>query len=258
MIKEKGPIRELIDEANQLEQEVVPPAPALPPLSIPDIASGKIYIFLFAFYLSAVAVRLLFLEGPTFISILKDITKPGFTVAPTDSILFGYFLYMCVACQFIPLPTLPPIAFAAKLYHPVLIAAVGALGTCIANLNDYAILGWMFRHHRVRKIRDVNTYRKLLDFFDRYAFLTLAAAAFLPIPIDVIRLLAISRAYSYPKYILAAFVGRFPRYLIIAYVGKELPAKYILILFIISTIPAIGKFTSDIIKKRKRQRKRRE
>jgi membrane protein YqaA with SNARE-associated domain len=114
------------------------------------------------------------------------------------------------------------------------------------------ILGWLFRHQKVRKIRDVSTYRKLLSFFDRFAFITLSVAAFLPIPLDVIRMLAISRAYPFAKYIAATFVGRFPRYVIIAYLGKELPVRYILILILITLLPAVFKFISDIIKKRRK------
>jgi len=133
------------------------------------------------------------------------------------------------------------------------VAAVGALGTCIANLNDYVILGWLFRHQKVKKIRDISAYRRLLTFFDRYAFLTMAGASFLPIPLDVVRLLAISRAYPFPKYVAATFVGRFPRYLLIAYLGKELPTKYILLLFLASIVPAAYKLTSDIIKKKRKK-----
>ncbi|HJZ13086.1 MAG TPA: hypothetical protein VJ521_13100, partial [Acidobacteriota bacterium] len=82
---------------------------------------------------------------------------------------------------------------------------------------------------------------------------TLSVATFLPIPIDVVRLLAISRAYPFVKYVLATFTGRFPRYLILAYLGRELPAKYILILFVVTILPAGYKLTSDMIKKRKQQ-----
>ena len=159
---------------------------------------------------------------------------------------------MSVACQFFPIPTMPAIAFTAKAFHPVLVAFVGALGTVIAYVIDYAILGWLFRNHRVKKVRDIHLYRKLLKYFDKYAFLTVAAAALLPIPVDVVRLLAISRAYNYWKYLLAAFVGRFPRYLILAYVGKELSVKWILIIFVVTSLPAIVKFLSDIIKKRRK------
>lgn len=252
--KQSSEIREVIKEASELETEMVPPHASVPPLAIPDVRIKGVFIFLILFYISLVAIRFLLLEGPSFLATLKEMSKPGAEVPASPTILFGYFIYMCLACQFFPIPTLPPIAFTAKVFHPVLVAAVGAVGTCVANLNDYLILGWLFRHKKVRKIRDINTYRKLLSFFDRYAFVTLSVAAFLPIPLDVIRLLAISRAYSFPKYVAAAFVGRFPRYLIIAYLGKELPAKYILILFLVTILPAIVKFVSDMIKKKRKNK----
>ncbi len=237
------------DEQNQQKNH----DPALPSLGIPDIPSERIYIVLLTFYATMILIRIFFLPGPSFFSLIKYIAKPGTVPPVSGSILMDFFLYMCLACQFFPIPTLPPIAFMAKVFHPVLISAVGALGTCIANLNDYAILGWLFRNHRIRKIRDIGTYRKFLHFFDRYAFLTLVVGAFLPIPVDVVRLMAISRAYTYWKYLLATFIGRFPRYLIIAYLGKELPVKYILILFLISTLPAAVKIISDMIKKGRKQ-----
>jgi len=250
MSTDKAEIREVIREAGELEAEIVAAPPALPPLSIPEIPIKRILIFLVCFYLIVFTVRF-FMEGPSFFTMFKTLAKHGATVPQSLTVLYGYFIYMCLACQFFPIPTLPPIAFAAKVFHPAVVAATGALGTCVANLNDYVILGWLFRHQRVKKIRDISTYRKLLNFFDRYAFLTLASASFLPIPVDVVRLLAISRAYSFPKYVIATFAGRFPRYLLIAYLGKELPAKYILLLFAISIIPAAIKLFSDIIKKRK-------
>lgn len=252
MKKPKFPeAREIIHEAGELEGKAAPPSPEIPALDIPEIPSGKIYLFLILFYGSIIAIRLLFIEGPSLFVLLKQFTRPDLDVPRSPSILLDYFLYLCLACQFIPLPTIPAIGLAAKVFHPVLIAVVGAAGTAIANLNDYAILGWLFRHKKVKKVRDINAYRKFLKFFDKKPFLTLAVGSFLPIPIDVIRLIAISRAYAFWKYMMAAFVGRVPRYLIIAYLGQELPAKYILILFGISVIPAIAKFVSDMIKKRR-------
>jgi membrane protein YqaA with SNARE-associated domain len=230
----------------------VPPEEILPPLAIPEIKVKRIFIFLVVFYSIAIFIRIFYVDGPSLFTLLKEVRKPDLQVPRAGSILYDFFLYMCAACQFFPIPTLPPIAFVSKVFHPVLVAFVGALGTCTANFNDYAILGWMFRHHRVRKVRDIRAYRRLLHFFDRYAFLTLTAAAFLPIPVDVVRLLAISRAYTYWKYVLATFTGRFPRYLILAYVGKELSFKWIIILFLVSTLPAVIKFLSGIIKKRQK------
>jgi membrane protein YqaA with SNARE-associated domain len=223
------------------------------PLHVPDIPVGRLFLFLGLFFLTAICIRIFYIEGPTLLTLLKQFTKSNLQIPHSFSILYDYFLYMSVACQFFPIPTLPPIAFTAKAFHPVLVAFVGGIGTVIAYVIDYAILGWLFRHHRVKKVRDIHLYRKLLKFFDKYAFLTVTAAAFLPIPVDVVRLLAISRAYNYWKYLAAAFVGRFPRYLIFAYLGKELPAKWILIIFVITSLPALAKFLSDIIKKRRKQ-----
>jgi membrane protein YqaA with SNARE-associated domain len=234
------------------DENKIPLPPEVVPLHIPDIPVGRLFLFLGLFFATAICIRIFYIEGPTLLTLLKQFTKSNLQVPHSLSILYDFFLYMSVACQFFPIPTLPPIAFTAKAFHPVVVAFVGALGTVIAYVIDYAILGWLFRHHRVKKVRDIHMYRKLLKFFDKYAFLTVTAAAFLPIPVDVVRLMAISRAYSYWKYLLAAFVGRFPRYLIFAYLGKELPAKWILIIFLITSLPAVAKFLSDIIKKRRK------
>lgn len=243
--------REVIRENGKLQPDGTSPSPEMPLLDIPEIPSGKIYLFLLAFYGGIIAIRLLFVEGPSLFVLLKQFTRPEMAVPRSPSILLDYFLYLSLACQFIPLPTIPAIGLAAKVFHPMLVSVVGAAGTAIANLNDYAILGWLFRHKKVKKVRDIRSYRRFLHFFDKRPFLTLTVGAFLPIPIDVVRLIAISRAYAFWKYMMAAFVGRVPRYLIIAYLGKELPAKYILILFGISVIPAVAKFVSDMIKKRR-------
>lgn len=248
----KSEVQEVLHEVSELESEAVPPAMALPPLTIPEIPIARIVGHLAVFYAVLILTRVFLLHGPSLLTLLRHLTKHGAAVPAEPSILFDYFIYMSVACQFFPLPTLPPIALTAKAFSPLLVSFLGAIGTCVANLNDYAILGWLFRHHRVRKVRDISTYRRLLYWFDRYAFLTLAVAAFLPIPIDVVRMLAISRAYSFWKYIVATFAGRFPRYLLIAYLGKELPIKYILILFLATALPALMKLISDIIKKKRK------
>jgi membrane protein YqaA with SNARE-associated domain len=251
MSVDKSEIKEVIKEAGELEQEVVAGPSTQPPLVIPEIPIKKVFIFLICFYATVIVLRFT-MEGPSFLSLVKTM-KPGAQTPHSYTILYGFFVYMCLACQFFPIPTLPPIAFTAKVFHPALVSLVGAVATCIANLNDYVILGWLFRHQKVKKIRDLSTYRKLLRFFDRYAFITVAVASFLPISVDVVRLLAISRAYSFPRYVGASFVGRFPRYLLIAYLGKELPAKYILLLFVLTILPAAFKLVSDIIKRKKKK-----
>src|SRR5437870_1719476 len=132
-------IREVIREVGELEQEVAPPMPAVPPVSIPEISVRNIFLFLILFYGSALLLRAFFLHGPGLLALIKYFIKPKTHLAASPSILFDFFLYMCLACTFFPLPSIPAIAFTAKLFPPILIAFVASIGTCVANLNDYAI-----------------------------------------------------------------------------------------------------------------------
>jgi len=130
--------------------------------------------------------------------------------------LAGYFLYMSIACTFFPLNTLWIVLWMATQFPAWLVAVVGAAGTSVANLNDYYLLSYLFEFDRVKRLRRRRAYQRAVAWFDRAPFLTLIAFSFLPIPVDVVRLLAISRRYSRVRLTAASFLGRLPRYLILA------------------------------------------
>jgi len=130
--------------------------------------------------------------------------------------LAGYFLYMSIACTFFPLNTLWIVLWMATQFPAWLVAVVGAVGTSVANLNDYYLLSYLFEFDRVKRLRRRRSYQRAVAWFDRAPFLTLAAFSFLPIPVDVVRLLAISRRYSRARFTAATFLGRLPRYVILA------------------------------------------
>ena len=153
------------------------------------------------------------------------ITAYRFQVLPKRAdVLFDYFLYMSVATTFTPLPT-PPVVVHAALHAPVLlVAVVGALGTVVAYLIEYAVLGRFLALDRLQRVRANRFYLRLAKLFDRLPFLALTIAAFLPLPVDGVRLMAIARGYDRLRYALAAFIGRVPRYAMIASVGYGLKA----------------------------------
>ncbi|KPJ49444.1 MAG: hypothetical protein AMJ38_03340 [Dehalococcoidia bacterium DG_22] len=130
--------------------------------------------------------------------------------------LAGYLLYMSLACTFFPLNTLWIVLWMATQFPAWLVALVGAVGTALANLNDYYLLSYLFELERAKRIRQKPFYRKAVTWFDRSPFLTLALFSFLPVPVDVVRLLAISRRYSRRRFTAASFLGRLPRYYILA------------------------------------------
>ena len=128
--------------------------------------------------------------------------------------------YMSLACTFWPLPTTPVVILAASPagpgFDPLLVATVCTLGTCVANLHDYYLVTFLYRYRPVRKIRKTGLYEKAAGWFNRAPLATLSAASFLPIPIDFVRLLAISQGYSRWRFTLASAVGRWPRYFALA------------------------------------------
>jgi membrane protein YqaA with SNARE-associated domain len=134
----------------------------------------------------------------------------------------AYLAYMSMACTFLPLPTTGLILWVASTrpgmpgMDPWLVAAVGAVGTMIANLNDYHIISGMLRFRRVQRIRQNAFVHDAIKLFARAPFVTLMLFAFFPVPVDVVRLLAIEHGYSRVRFSLAYFLGRFPRYLLLA------------------------------------------
>lgn len=155
-------------------------------------------------------------------------------------ILIVYLLYMSVAFTFLPLPTAWIVLWAAREVEPFSVAVIGTIGTCIANLHDYYIIHYLFRVERIKKAKNTRFYKKAVQWFGRAPFATLTVASFLPIPIDAVRILAVSADYPRRRYALATFAGRFPRYLLLAYLGYELQLsnKAIFVVFLVTV--AIG------------------
>jgi len=132
------------------------------------------------------------------------------------------FVYTSLACTFCPLPTAWIVLWATRTVDPLAVALTAALGTCIANLHDYYIVNALCRIGRVRRMRQSRFHDDAVRWFRRAPFWTLTVASLLPLPIDFVRMLAISAGYSRLRYVLATFAGRFPRYLALAYVSWQL------------------------------------
>ena len=136
--------------------------------------------------------------------------------------LILYVAYLSLACNALPLPTWWIVLFVGRETHPLLAALLGAFGTAIANLNDYHFFYFWFRYDRVEALRRRPTSRRLIAWFQKSPFLAVAAACCLPLPWDVVRMVAIASRYSRVKFALASFVGRFARYLPLAWAAHEL------------------------------------
>lgn len=148
--------------------------------------------------------------------------------------LLGFGIYLTFCCTFLPLPTgwivaavatrqaavtggLDAPSWAIALTTAALVGLVGGAGSTVANLNDYHLLTWMLRSRRIAAVRRTRAYRAGARWFGRTPFFLLVVFNLIPIPVDVIRMLATT--YRYPRLPFAAanLIGRFLRYGIIAF-----------------------------------------
>lgn len=164
-----------------------------------------------------------------------------------------YLFYMSLCCSFFPAPTAWIVLLMAspmvgllegKVGTVVVVAGVGALGTTMANLNEYHIFTFLLRFGRAGKIRQTRVYRAATRYFEMSPLGLMTLVSFLPIPVDVVRWLAITHHYRRDHFAAASFVGRFGRYAILAGAATSLQigAKEIIIIQAVLIVLVLGRF----------------
>ena len=140
-------------------------------------------------------------------------------------LVFGVYISLC--CTFLPLPTNAMVAAVAtrqaavtgELWTTVLaVALVGAAASTVANLNDYHLFTLALRHRHVKRVRHTRLYDVSARWLARRPFAILVIFNIIPIPVDVIRMLAVTCRYPRERFAAANFVGRLLRYAVIAFV----------------------------------------
>ncbi len=156
-----------------------------------------------------------------------DAFQRAFALTAPAIKLLVVVIYLSMATTLTPLPTgwivaglaTQGAAIAADVWSVTLIVGLaGALGSTVANMNDYYFWTWLLRSRRVAKVRTARWYAAAAKWFARSPFMILTIFNFIPIPVDVIRLLAITYRYSRLKFAAANFIGRFVRYAVFAFV----------------------------------------
>ncbi len=179
----------------------------------------------------------------------------------------GYAFYLALCCTFFPAPTTWVVMFAASdmvaaqigmedlaWLRVVIVAIIGAAATGLANLNEYHIFAYLLRKRRVAKFRQTRFFHKASDWFHAGPFWILTLFSFLPIPVDVIRWLAITARYPRGRFFLASFLGRWFRYAIwaLAAVGFELGTWQIVTIQVVLAAMALLRVLIRVIGRRRR------
>jgi membrane protein YqaA with SNARE-associated domain len=150
--------------------------------------------------------------------------------------LYAFYLSLC--CAFFPAPTTWIVLLVASDFiaeqlgvhehraaRVVVVATVGAFATGMANLNEYHLITFLLQYRGIARVRNTRLYRKAAEWFEINPFLTLVAISLIPIPIDVVRWLAIVDRYPRDRYFGAYFIGRWVRYAIWALTAMALALK---------------------------------
>jgi membrane protein YqaA with SNARE-associated domain len=171
--------------------------------------------------------------------------------------LLGFAIYISLCTTFLPLPTGGMVAalatrqasLAGGLDAPTIVIAaittgavalVGAAASTVANLNDYYLLTWMLRNRRVAGVRNTRTYQAAAQWFARSPKFLLVVFNIIPIPVDVVRILATT--YRFPRIPFAAanFAGRFIRYAVIAFVTYWWNLGWIAVVSLLAVAVVLG------------------
>ena len=187
----------------------------------------------------------IFLSGLTITAVISlyMYDRTGSAALMRSWLLALYLFYMSLCCTFFPAPTTwiillmaSPIVgmfetedltryftmsettavWSAGAVTTIVVAVIGAIGTAAANLNEYHIFTFLLRYGRVQKVRQTRFFETARRWFSVSPFALVGLFSFLPIPVDVVRWLAISCRYSRIRYAAANFLGRFARYLLLA------------------------------------------
>jgi len=180
---------------------------------------------------------------------------------PPAAKLLAFAIYISLCCTFLPLPANWIVAAVAMRQTAVadtlwgttlLVAAVGALASTVANLNDYHLFTWLLRSRRIGRVRETRLYHAAARWFARSPFFLVAVFNVLPIPVDVIRMLATTWRYPRGPFAAANFVGRFLRYGVIAAVTWSLGSEgkwAVLALLATAVVLAAGKVLPNLLRR---------
>jgi membrane protein YqaA with SNARE-associated domain len=142
------------------------------------------------------------------------------------SMLAAMCFYLSLCNAILPLPTAWIVLLAAAPQYAVvetgwlrvlIVATLASLSTVMANLNEYHVLSYVLRWGWGQRLRRTRVYGWAIRWFDKAPFQLLALIAFIPLPIDAVRWLAVLRRYPRGRFALAYLVGRWPRYMLFAW-----------------------------------------
>jgi len=117
----------------------------------------------------------------------------------------------------------PVLMVAGRVYHPVLVAAVGIAGTLYVEFLNYHLYSAALLHPRTEPARESPIVQRIVRLFQRAPFFSVWLCAWSPLPYWAVRFLAPLSKYPVGRYLFATFLGRAPRLWFFAALGPFVP-----------------------------------
>ena len=204
------------DSLSEGPQQAADPSPASVHAPEPHLPGTRAWFLIFLLWMGGWAALALLWFGRS---------ELGDPVAMRLWLLALTCFYLSLCNTFLPLPTAWVVFLAASPEYALVqtgwlrvlfLGGLLGLATVVANLNEYHLLAFLLRFGLARRIRRTPVYGWAVRWFDRSPFQILALVAFVPIPVDALRWLAVLRGYSRLRFALAYFIGRGSRYVLFA------------------------------------------
>ena len=164
---------------------------------------------------------------------------------PSARLMIAFFLYTATLNSgLIPFPTMTAVIFLGKSYSPLIVAAVGTLGSAVSSIIIYYLMTELSKKERMRRIENSRLIRSWKKLARKSPFLSLVVFNAIPLPVDPSRFLAIFNRYSITKYVVAISLGRFVRYFLLATLGNTFQISngvLIVLTVVLLVVPILAK-----------------
>ncbi len=243
-----------MDESSKHKHRLEVPEDAQLPREV-KIWKWFVFYFLFLALLGALLVAMLADQSPQFEQELQKFGEIRRTVHPWHKMLRAELaqvpelvsaasswlkgvllaLYCSMGITFFPIPVNAAIAAAATTMAgmrggPVLVtlglSLICAFASTIANLTDYHIFLMLLRSRRIAKVRNTRLYKAAARWFGKAPFAIMVIFNIIPLPVDIIRILAAVYGVKRRVFAAANFVGRFFRYAVIVALTLLIVARH--------------------------------
>lgn len=125
--------------------------------------------------------------------------------------------------MFLPVGYEPILMVFGRLYHPVMIAALGTAGAVMVEHVNYRLFGAAVHTRLLLRAREAPLTRRLVSWFSTQPFFAVFVCALTPVPFWMARIAGSIARYSPARFLTATALGRFPRLLFYAMLAGVVP-----------------------------------